>query len=101
MSSPRSLLELLSNSHMANRLQYAATRVAPYLVATVERLRNIRSDLEDFTVIKSEHDELRWRVLILEKEKRKFKERYNLLDGEKAYLEEYVVSLDMEAEHLS
>lgn len=70
-------------------------------MAAAERLRNIRLDLEDFTVIKYEHDELRWRILILEKEKRKFEERYNLMDGEKAYVEEYVVSLDMEAEHLS
>ncbi|CAI9298108.1 unnamed protein product [Lactuca saligna] len=60
-------------------------------------LRHISSDLADFTAIKSEYDELKWKVLSLEKEKYKFKECYDLLDGEKAFMEDHVhEKLDIE-----
>lgn len=94
-------LELLSKFHMANILRYVVAQGSPYLVATVGRLCHISSDLADFTIIKSELNELRWRVLSLEKEKRKFEESYDFLDGEKAYVEEHVVSLDIKVERLS
>lgn len=40
-------------------------------------------------------------MLILEEEKRKFEELYDLLVGEKAFVEDQVISLDGEAERLS
>lgn len=85
---------------MANSLQYASTQVAPYLVAVDGCLSQVSLDLPDFTIVKAENDGLRGMVLVLETEKRKFEGCYDLMDGEKAFAEEHVASLDAEVERL-
>lgn len=55
----------------------------PYLVAATGHLRHVGSDWAELTTIKAEHEKLREKVLVLDYEKRKFKERYNLLVEEK------------------
>lgn len=94
-------LEIFSNSHMANNLQYAAVQVSPYLVDVVRRLRHMSSNLVELTIIKIERDDLRERVTCLKEEKQKFEEKYDLLAQEKAYVEAQVSSLDTKVEHRS
>lgn len=67
-------LELLSNSHMSNSIQYTASQVASYLVATTQLLRQVNPDLAELFSVKVGRDELRTKLLGLEEEKCKFKE---------------------------
>lgn len=70
---------------MANNLLYEAAQVAPYLVAAARRLRHVSSDLAELTTVKVERNELREMVVVLEEEKRKFGEFYDLLAGNSFY----------------
>lgn len=79
-------LKLLSNSYMANILQYATTQFDPYFVAAVECLRHVSSDLVEIYVVKAERDKLKERVLVLEAENGKFEGCYDLLAKDKAFV---------------
>lgn len=81
-------LELFSNFHMSNSLQYMVSQVAPYLVVAARRLCQINSDKTELASSRAERDELSVKLLGLEEEKRKFEERYDVLVGEKAFVEE-------------
>lgn len=87
-------LELLSNLHMSNIPNYAAAQAAPYMVAAARRVCQVGLDSRELASGRVERGELRVDLLGLEEEKHKFEERYNLLAGEKASLEERVVALD-------
>lgn len=84
---------------MSNSLHYVAAQVAPYLVDVTRRLRQVSSDSVELASATSVRDELKEKVLGLEGEKCKFKERYELLVGEKAFVEEQVAILDGSSEH--
>lgn len=94
-------LELLSNSHISNSLQYAAVQVVTYLVSAARRLHHVSSDLAKLAFVKAKWNELREKLLGLEEEKHKFEERADLFAGEKASMEEQVVNLDGSVERLS
>lgn len=59
------------------------------------------SDLVELTAVIAECAKLREKVMSLEEEKFKFEERYDLLAGEKASMEDQVTRLDAEVERLS
>lgn len=61
-------LDLLSNSHMSNSLQYAAARVAPYMVVVARRLHQVCSDSGELSFLRADQDDLRVRLLELEGE---------------------------------
>lgn len=63
-------------------------------MAAARRLRQVNSDLTELASARSEWDEIKTKVLGLEDEKRKFEVRYDLLDGEKASVEEQMTKLD-------
>ncbi|CAI9299474.1 unnamed protein product [Lactuca saligna] len=67
---------------MANDLQYAATQVAPYLLAVAGRLCYIGAYLAELAAVKSEHNELVEKVQNLESEKEAFVERLELRDDQ-------------------
>lgn len=73
-------LELLSNSHMDNSLQYTVAHSSPYLVASTGHLRHVSSDLVELVAIKAEREELSVCVCVVDlmAEKHKFEECYNL-----------------------
>lgn len=73
---------------MSNSLHYVATNVAPYLVAAARCLRLVSLDSEELASIRSKPDELSSKFVGIKEEKRKFQERYDLLDGEKKSVEE-------------
>ncbi|CAI9271369.1 unnamed protein product [Lactuca saligna] len=77
------------------------TPVAPYLVAAVGCLCFIGVDWAELAPIKSEYDELAEKIWLLEKERRKFNERYLVLFGEKTVDEAQVATLDGEVNRLS
>lgn len=62
-------LELLSNSHMPNNLQYVMAQVTLYLVAIARRLRQVNSDSAELPSSRAEWVELRTKVMRLEEEK--------------------------------
>lgn len=94
-------LDLLSNFHMANNLQYVAAQVAACLVATVEHLRHVNSGMVELNFVKAERDELKTKLAVLEAETHIFEECYDLFAGEKASVEEQVTNLDGSVERLS
>lgn len=73
---------------MSNSLLYTTSHVTPYLVAAARRPRQVNSDSVELTSVRDERDELRMKLFGLEEEKHKFEERYDLLVGEKASMEE-------------
>lgn len=87
-------LELLSNSHMFNSLQYAAAQVTSYMVVVARHLHKVSSYFGELSYVRAEQDDLRAKLLEMEKEKRTFEERYELMAGKKASLEEHVATLD-------
>lgn len=86
---------------MSNNLHYAAAQVAPYLVAASWCLRQVSLDSTGLAASRAEWDELRKKVLGLEKEKQKFGECYDLMAGEKTSVEEQVENLDGSVERFS
>ena len=71
------------------------------MVTTTSRLRKGDSNSGELIQIRVEQDDLRDKLLPLEEEKRLFKERYDLLAGEKASMKDKVVALDGSVEHFS
>lgn len=69
-------------------------------MAAVRCLRHVSLQLAEFNALKVEGDGLRQRVISHEIEKRIFEGCYDFLVGEKASMEEHVVSLDVEVESL-
>ncbi|CAI9267547.1 unnamed protein product [Lactuca saligna] len=64
------------------------------MVATASHLRQTDSSSSKLALIKAERDELKVSLLELEREKRSFKECYDLLAREKASLEDNMTALD-------
>ncbi|CAI9301355.1 unnamed protein product [Lactuca saligna] len=73
---------------MQDNLGILSFPVGSYIVATASRLRQSDSSSGELVLSKVERDELKVRLLELEGEKRSFEERYDVLAGEKASLQD-------------
>lgn len=61
-------LELLSNYHMSNSLQYVAAQVTPYMIADVRRLHKVSLDSGELSSVRAERHDFWENLLGLEAE---------------------------------